>query len=137
MKKDSQSSTIQGHEIGLKSKYNLQNIQYAMQQVIANPRGTAKRIRSKKYKIAGKTGTAQVFSVAEDKEYKDLNVSKKNRDHALFITYAPADNPTIAIGVIVENAGHGGAVAAPIAKKVLDAWILGTNKTQKITDNKT
>jgi len=112
-------------KIPLKSKYNLQNIQYAMLQVIEGARGTAKRIRSTKYQIAGKTGTAQVFSVAQDKEYKNLNVSKKNQDHALFVTYAPVDKPTIAIGIIVENAGHGGSVAAPIAKKVMDAWILG------------
>jgi penicillin-binding protein 2 len=69
--------------------------------------------------------------VAQDKENKNLKVSKKNQDHALFVTYAPADKPIIAIGIIVENAGHGGSVAAPIAKKVMDAWILG-HATKKL-----
>ena len=59
------------------------------------------------YKVAGKTGTAQVFEVAQDEEYDEETVAEKLRDHALFISYAPADNPRIAVAVIVENGGHG------------------------------
>src|SRR6056300_1089366 len=94
-----------------------------MISVVHGLRGTAQRIRyGIDYKIAGKTGTAQVFEVAQDEEYDEETVSQKLRDHALFISYAPADEPEIAIAVIVENGGHGSSVAAPIARKVMDAF---------------
>lgn len=101
-----------------------QDVHKAMLNVTEGLRGTAKRIRNEHYPIAGKTGTAQVFSVAQDAEYEEESVAKKNRDHALFIAYAPADDPQIAIAVIVENGGHGGSVAAPIARKIMDAHLL-------------
>ena len=85
----------------------------------------AKRIRTEHYRIAGKTGTAQVFTVAQDEEYDEETVEKRKRDHALFIAFAPVENPRIAVAVVVENGGHGGAVAAPIAKKVIDQYLLG------------
>jgi len=66
-----------------------------------------------------------VFTVKQDEEYEESKVSKKNRDHALFIAYAPVEDPQIAVAVIVENGGHGGSTAAPVAKKVMDAWLLG------------
>ncbi|MES9903116.1 MAG: penicillin-binding protein 2 [Sedimenticola sp.] len=96
----------------------------AMTQVIEGLRGTAKRVRSEHYRIAGKTGTAQVFTVKQDAEYDEEKVAKKNRDHALFIAFAPVEAPRIAIAVVVENGGHGGSVAAPIAKKMLDYYLL-------------
>ena len=95
-----------------------------MLHVTEGARGTAKRIRNSHYRIAGKTGTAQVFTVAQDEEYDEEKVAKKNRDHALFVAYAPADDPQIAIAVVVENGGHGGSVAAPIARKMMDAYLL-------------
>lgn len=96
-----------------------------MISVLHGPRGTARSAGMKlPFKMAGKTGTAQVFGVAQDKEYDDLDVEKKLRDHALFIVFAPADDPQIAIAVIAENGGHGSSVAAPVARKVVDAWIL-------------
>ena len=73
------------------------------------------------YTMADKTGTAQVFSL-KGEDYDENTIDKKSRDHALFIAYAPADDPTIALAVIVENGGHGGSVAAPIARKVFDAY---------------
>ena len=73
--------------------------------------------------MAGKTGTAQVFGVAQDAEYDEDVIAKKHRDHALFVAFAPADKPEIAIAVIAENGSSGSGVAAPIARKVLDAWI--------------
>jgi penicillin-binding protein 2 len=86
-------------------------------------RGTAQRIRrGLKYKVAGKTGTAQVFGIAQEEEYDEETVAQKLRDHALFISYAPAEDPQIAVAVIVENGGHGSSVAAPIARKVMDAF---------------
>jgi penicillin-binding protein 2 len=79
-----------------------------------------------KYKIAGKTGTAQVIVIKQNEKYHAKDVAERNRDHAWFIAYAPADDPKIAISVLVENGGFGGVVAAPIARKVLDAYLLGS-----------
>lgn len=77
------------------------------------------------YLIAGKTGTAQVFSMKQNERYDASRVSKRLRDHALFIAFAPADKPRIALAVLVENGGHGGSTAAPIARKVFDYYLLG------------
>ncbi|MBL3598998.1 MAG: penicillin-binding protein 2 [gamma proteobacterium endosymbiont of Lamellibrachia anaximandri] len=101
-----------------------EQIIHAMQQVIEGLRGTARRIRTDSYTIAGKTGTAQVFTVKQDEEYDEATVEKRKRDHALFIAFAPVEEPRIAVAVIVENGGHGGSVAAPIARKVLDRYLL-------------
>ncbi|MBS0612887.1 MAG: penicillin-binding protein 2, partial [Proteobacteria bacterium] len=76
------------------------------------------------YTIAGKTGTAQVFTVSRSERLTD-KVSERLKDHSWFIAFAPADSPKIAVAVLVENGGFGSAVAAPIARKVMDAWILG------------
>ena len=77
-----------------------------MANVVEGPRGTAKRILDPRYRIAGKTGTAQVFTVAQDEEYDEEGFEKKLRDHALFIAYAPIEAPQIAVAVIVENGGR-------------------------------
>ncbi|MEN8168289.1 MAG: penicillin-binding protein 2 [Pseudomonadota bacterium] len=95
----------------------------AMTDVVEGPRGTARRIRSDHYRIAGKTGTAQVFTVKQEEEYDEDTVEKHKRDHALFIAFAPVENPRIAVAVVVENGGHGGSVAAPIARKVMDQYL--------------
>ena len=94
-----------------------------MAQVVEGARGTAKRIWTEQYRIAGKTGTAQVFTVKQDEEYDEEKVAKKMRDHALFIAFAPIENPRIAVAVIVENGGHGGSVAAPIARRIMDRYL--------------
>ena len=103
---------------------NWEDVRAGMLHVLDSKRGTAKRIRSDRYAIAGKTGTAQVFTVAQDEEYDEETLEKKLRDHALFIAYAPADDPQIAVAVVVENGGHGGSVAAPIARQIMDAYLL-------------
>jgi penicillin-binding protein 2 len=95
-----------------------------MIDVVHAARGTARRIgEDSPYRIAGKTGTAQVFSVKQDEEYDEETVAKRKRDHALFIAFAPADDPQIAISVVVENGGHGGSVAAPIARMIMDHYL--------------
>ncbi len=100
----------------------------AMIDVVHSPRGTARRIGADSpYRIAGKTGTAQVFGLKEDEEYDAATLEKKLRDHALFIAFAPVDDPKIAVAVIVENGGSGGSVAAPIARTIMDAYLLGTS----------
>jgi penicillin-binding protein 2 len=77
------------------------------------------------YKFAGKTGTAQVFTIKQTESTKHKELDERKRDHAWFIAFAPADDPKIAISVLVENAGFGASAAAPIARKVLDAYLLG------------
>ena len=111
-------------QIPIRSQADWDDVSNAMLHVVQGLRGTARRIRSDFYSIAGKTGTAQVFTVGQEEEYKKEDVAKKNRDHALFIAYAPADDPQIAIAVVVENGGHGGSAAAPVARKVMDAYLL-------------
>lgn len=96
----------------------------SMERVVQSNRGTAKRIRSDKYHIAGKTGTAQVFGIKQDEEYVKEDIDIRLRDHALFVAFAPVENPQIAVSVIVENGGGGGSTAAPIARAVLDAFLL-------------
>ena len=103
-------------------------IHQAMINVVHAPNGTARKIGlDSQYKIAGKTGTAQVFGIGQDEEYDAEKIAKKLRDHALFIAYAPAENPSIAIAVVVENGGSGSSAAAPVARKVLDAYLVKDN----------
>lgn len=77
------------------------------------------------YPVAGKTGTAQVINIKQGEKYDEKNISEFNRDHAWFIAFAPADQPRIALAVLVENGGHGSSTAAPIARKVFDYYLLG------------
>ena len=96
----------------------------AMIDVVHSQAGTAKGIApGLTYHIAGKTGTAQVFSVRQDQEYKKMHVKDKLKDHAWFIAFAPAEDPKIAVVVIAENGGHGGSVAAPIAKTLIEHYL--------------
>lgn len=96
----------------------------AMVKVVEGARGTARRIRSEEYHIAGKTGTAQVFTIKQEETYDEEKLDKKMYDHALFISFAPVETPQIAVAVIVENGSHGGSVAAPIAKTIMDHYLL-------------
>jgi penicillin-binding protein 2 len=102
---------------------NWQTVINAMADVVHGPKGTARRIGvGATYRIAGKTGTAQVFGIAQDEEYDAEKIDKKLRDHALFIAFAPVDNPRIALAILVENGGSGSKTAAPIARKVMDFY---------------
>lgn len=110
---------------------NIKTVTDAMVNVIHSNRGTARSIGLDiNYKIAGKTGTAQVINIKQNASYNEHQIDKKNRDHALFIAFAPADNPKIAIAVIVENGGHGGSVAAPIAAQVIKQYLRDREITQ-------
>ncbi len=77
------------------------------------------------YSFAGKTGTSQVVGIKQGEKYVAKNVDERHRDHAWFIGFAPADKPRIALAVLAENTGTGGSVAAPIARKVIDYYLLG------------
>jgi len=92
---------------------------------VVSPGGTAVRVQAgAPYKVAGKTGTAQVFSIGQNEKYNESQVSERLRDHALFIAFAPVDDPKIAVAVLVENGRHGGSTAGPIARAVFDAYLL-------------
>jgi penicillin-binding protein 2 len=93
---------------------------------VTQPGGTAAGASAgAPYSFAGKTGTAQVVGMKQGEKYDAGKLSERNRDHAWFIAFAPADKPKIALAVLVENGGHGGVVAAPIARKVFDYYLLG------------
>ncbi|WP_435628047.1 penicillin-binding protein 2 [Candidatus Ferrigenium straubiae] len=77
------------------------------------------------YRIAGKTGTAQVIAMKQGEKYDESKIDERHRDHAWFIAFAPAEQPKIALVVLAENGGHGGGTAAPIARKVMDYYLLG------------
>jgi len=88
--------------------------------------GTSARVfAGAAYTSAGKTGTAQAVTIGQKDKYNAANLSEYQRDHALYMAYAPADKPQIAVAVVVENAGFGAASAAPIARRVFDYWLLG------------
>lgn len=109
--------------IPLKVK-NLDDVINGMINVVHSEHGTAKSLgRGSSYLIAGKTGTAQVFNIKQNAKYNENEIDFKLRDHALFIAFAPADDPKIAVAVIAENGGHGGSVAAPIAGKVIKQYL--------------
>jgi len=93
---------------------------------VTQPGGTAAQAGAgAPYAFAGKTGTAQVVGIKQGAKYDASQLSERNRDHAWFIGFAPADKPRIALAVLAENGGHGGTVAAPIARKVMDYYLLG------------
>jgi penicillin-binding protein 2 len=79
------------------------------------------------YSAGGKTGTAQVYTVGQNEKYNAKTVAEGLRDHAWFVAFAPAEQPRIAIAVLAENAGFGAGTAAPIARTVLDAYLLGND----------
>ena len=96
----------------------------AMRDVMQGTRGTARAVGlGAPYEMAGKSGTAQVVSIAQDKEYDDEELEERQRDHALFISFAPFDEPRIAVALIVENGESGSGVAAPIARSIMDAYL--------------
>ncbi len=98
----------------------------AMEEVVHGVRGTARRAgHNARFRIAGKTGTAQVRGIGQDEKYDASKIAKRFHDHALFIAFAPAERPLIAVAVIVENGGGGSKVAAPIARKLMDHYLFG------------
>lgn len=110
-------------------KSNVDTIFSAMVDVVHNEHGTAHDLKKDfNYQMAGKTGTAQVLGIKQNAKYNENAIEFKYRDHALFIAFAPADDPKIAVAVIAENGGHGGSVAAPIAAKVIKQYLQDTHE---------
>ena len=94
-------------------------------EAAAAPGGTAATIGAgAPYRVAAKTGTAQVFSLGQNQKYNDKQIAERMRDHGLLIAFAPVDHPQLAVAVFVENGEHGGTIGGPIARKVFDAYLL-------------
>nr|WP_299242732.1 penicillin-binding protein 2 [uncultured Halomonas sp.] len=103
----------------------------AMEDVMTGSEGTGRRSgQDLAYRMAGKSGTAQVFTLANDERYDAAELEERLHDHALFVAFAPIEKPEIAVAVIVENAGGGSSNAGPLARKMLDAWILREDKAE-------
>jgi penicillin-binding protein 2 len=101
----------------------MEQLKKALWGVVNEEGGTGRAARRRDADVAGKTGTAQVIGLPDDEKARKVKfISSRYRDHALFVCFAPVNNPEIAIAVIVENAGHGGSMAAPVARKILDAY---------------
>ena len=111
-------------DVAISNEFYWDNVLEAMHDVMQGPRGTARAVGfGAPYEMAGKSGTAQVVSIAQDEEYDEDELEERQRDHALFISFAPFDNPRIAVAVIVENGRSGSGVAAPIARAVMDEYL--------------
>lgn len=115
------------YQVPIKDPQNWALMHQAMTAVVHGPGGTAKGIARglTEYTIAGKTGTAQVRGIKQGEKYDEHMTPERFRDHAWFIAFAPADQPKIAVVVLVENGSHGSSAAAPIARQMFDYWLLG------------
>lgn len=102
-----------------------------MYLVVNGPEGTGRRaFAGTKYKAAGKSGTAQLITIKQDQHYNASAIAKEHRDNALFVAFAPYESPKALVGVILENAGGGSKFAAPIARQMLDAYLLDPEHPQ-------
>lgn len=111
-------------DVGIDNDLHWDTVIGAMHDVMQSPRGTARAAGSNAaYQMAGKSGTAQVFSISQDEEYDEEEVPERLRDHALFLAFAPLDDPKIAVAVVVENGSSGSRVAAPIARAIIDEYL--------------
>ncbi len=112
------------YSLNLKPR-NLEVVKNALVDV-TRPGGTAAKAGANAaYTFAGKTGTSQVIGIKQGERYNEKSINERHRDHAMFIAYAPAENPKIALAILVENTGTGGSTAAPIARQVFDYYLLG------------
>jgi penicillin-binding protein 2 len=111
-------------DVDIKNEAYWNTVIGAMHDVMQGARGTARAVGiGAPYQMAGKSGTAQVVSIGQDEKYDEAELEERQRDHALFIAFAPLDNPQIAVALIVENGESGSGVAAPIARSIMDAYL--------------
>ena len=118
-------------DININYPFYWQSITTSMINVVHSSYGTARAISADiNYNMAGKTGTAQVFSIAQDGEYNQEEVAQELHDHALFVAFAPVEDPQIALAIVVENGGSGSTAAAPIARQLIDAYLLDSMREE-------
>ncbi len=111
-------------DVRIDSEEHWNQVVGALHDVMQSVRGTAWAVGGNApYQMAGKSGTAQVFSVAQEDEYDEDEIEEHLRDHALFLSFAPLDNPRIAVAVVIENGSSGSRVAAPIARAIMDEYL--------------
>jgi len=111
-------------DVDITNEFFWDNVLTGMHDVMHGPRGTARAAaRGASYEMAGKSGTAQVFSVGQEEEYDEDEIAERLRDHALFIAFAPYEQPRIAVAVIIENGSSGSGVGAPIARAIMDEYL--------------
>lgn len=111
-------------DVDIENDFYWDTIISAMHDVMQGPQGTARAVGAgAPYQMAGKSGTAQVFSIGQDEEYNEEEVQERLRDHALFIAFAPLDKPTIVVAIVVENGSSGSRIAAPIARAMMDKYL--------------
>ncbi|KAF0865595.1 penicillin-binding protein 2 [Pseudomonas sp. LD120] len=112
----------------LKNPDDWEQVNHGMQMVMHNPRGIARAAAAgAQYRIAGKSGTAQVVAIKQGERYNRLKTRERYRDNALFVGFAPAEHPQIVISVMIENGEAGGRVAGPVVRQIMDAWLLDQN----------
>lgn len=115
-------------DIVLRNPSDWGKVTHGMEMVMQGARGTARKAAiGAKYRIAGKSGTAQVVAIRQGEKYDRSKVQERHRDHALFVGFAPAENPRIVVSVMVENGESGSGVAAPVVREIMDAWLLGAD----------
>lgn len=111
-------------DVNVRNEFYWETVIESMHDVMQGTFGTARAVGTgAPYTMAGKSGTAQVFTVAQEDEYDEDEIAERLRDHALFISFAPVENPQIAVSVIVENGSSGSRVAAPIARAIMDEYL--------------
>jgi penicillin-binding protein 2 len=120
-------------KLTLSDSSNWEVITKGMRNVNMSPKGTAHRaFKDAPYSSAGKTGTAQVRSLGQEEEYNAEDIAERYRDNAMYVGYAPAEDPEVVVVVAIENSlGGGGSVAAPVARKILDVWHTRFNNGKK------
>jgi penicillin-binding protein 2 len=124
----------------LKDPRDWEQVNHGMQMVMHDARGIARAAAAgAQYRIAGKSGTAQVVAIKQGERYNRERTRERNRDNALFVGFAPAEHPKIVISVMIENGEAGGRVAGPVVRQIMDAWLLdqdGHLKPQYATPSK-
>ncbi|MBX9409085.1 penicillin-binding protein 2 [Pseudomonas baetica] len=111
--------------IVLKDPRDWEQVNHGMQMVMHAPRGIARAAAAgAQYRIAGKSGTAQVVAIKQGERYNREKTLERHRDNALFVGFAPAEDPKIAVSVMIENGEAGGRVAGPVVRQIMDAWLL-------------
>ncbi|MBF8729888.1 penicillin-binding protein 2 [Pseudomonas guariconensis] len=112
-------------DIVLHDKHAWDQVNIGMQMVMHDPRGIARAAAAgAQYRIAGKSGTAQVVAIRQGERYNRDKTLERHRDNALFVGFAPAEHPSIVVAVMIENGEAGGRVAGPVVREVMDAWLL-------------
>jgi len=115
-------------DVKLKDPRSWREINKAMQMVMHDSRGVGRLVaKGAPYHIAGKSGTAQVVAIRQGERYDREKTHERHRDNALFVGFAPAENPSIVVAVLIENGEAGGRVAGPVVREVMDAWLLDDN----------